>query len=189
MASGEDRPPIVLLPGSLGRAESLLGLSEKAEALAALHRGVQEGETRRTLVGHTGGGFVSCGCARFDPDGQVTFANAGHLAPFVNGAEVTVESGLPLGVVAGVEYPETQLGMAPRDQVTLDIVKKFNRVFGRCVCDVEVLAGHVPQGDQSLQKGLALRRWRFAERDKGQEAHAAHARRLGGCQPGLEGRA
>ena len=72
-----------------------------------------------SLVGHTGGGFVSCGCARFDPDGQVTFANAGHLAPFVNGAEVTVESGLPLGVVAGVEYPETQLGMAPRDQVTL----------------------------------------------------------------------
>ncbi len=84
--------------------------SEPGSVLSALNA---------SLVGHTGGGFVTCGCARFDPDGQVTLANAGHLAPFSKGAEVMVEPGLPLGVVAGVEYPETKLRMAVGDQFTL----------------------------------------------------------------------
>ena len=31
-------------------------------------------------------------------------ANAGHLAPYCNGSEVAVESGLPLGLSAEVDY-------------------------------------------------------------------------------------
>ncbi len=46
--------------------------SSTAQILAALNRG---------LVGHTGGGFVTCCCARFDADGTVTIANAGHPSP------------------------------------------------------------------------------------------------------------
>ncbi len=72
-----------------------------------------------SLVGHTGGGFVTCVCARFDPDGRVAVANAGHLAPFLNQVEIAVEPGLPLGIVAGVEYAETGLRMALGDQITL----------------------------------------------------------------------
>ena len=71
--------------------------SSPAQILAALNRG---------LVGHTGGGFVTCCCARFDADGTVTIANAGHLAPYCDGREVEVEAGLPLGIAPGVQYAE-----------------------------------------------------------------------------------
>ncbi len=60
-----------------------------------------------SLFGHTGGGFVTCCCARFDTDGRVTIANAGHPSPYSDGREVAVEAGLPLGVLAGVEYGES----------------------------------------------------------------------------------
>ena len=50
------------------------------------------------LTGQTGGGFVTCCCAYFNPHGEVALANAGHLAPYLDGAEAAVESGLPLAV-------------------------------------------------------------------------------------------
>ncbi len=61
----------------------------------------------RALEGRTSGGFITCCCARFDRDGAVTIANAGHLAPYCDECEIEVESGLPLGVVADVQYVET----------------------------------------------------------------------------------
>lgn len=72
--------------------------SSPSAILAALNDG---------LTGHTGGGFVTCCCAHFDPDGTVTMANAGHPAPYCDGREVAVDAGLPLGVVAGAEYEES----------------------------------------------------------------------------------
>lgn len=59
------------------------------------------------LAGHTGGGFVTCCCARFDADGSVTIANAGHLSPYCDGHEVAVQAELPLGIAAGVAYEES----------------------------------------------------------------------------------
>ncbi len=59
------------------------------------------------LRGQTSGGFVTCCCARLDPDGTVTIAHAGHPSPYCDGREVVVEPGLPLGVVRGTEYAET----------------------------------------------------------------------------------
>ena len=59
------------------------------------------------LAGPIGGGFVTCCCACFDPDGTVTIANAGHPSPYCDGREVAVEAGLPLGVLRGIEYAET----------------------------------------------------------------------------------
>ena len=66
------------------------------------------------LAGHTGGGFVTCCCARFDTDGTVTIADAGHPSPYWDGREVEVEAGLPLGVAAGVEYVATVRGGGSR---------------------------------------------------------------------------
>ncbi len=57
--------------------------------------------------GYTGGGFVTCCCARFDASGTVTIANAGHPSPYCDGREVAVEAGLPLGVIAAVTYEES----------------------------------------------------------------------------------
>ena len=71
--------------------------SSPAEILAGLNEG---------LAGRCGGGFVTCCCARFDADGTVTIANAGHPSPYCDGREVEVEAGLPLGIAPGVEYAE-----------------------------------------------------------------------------------
>ena len=60
-----------------------------------------------SLLGRTGGGFVTAVVARFDLGGALTVANAGHISPFCEGREVEVESGLPLGITAEASYPET----------------------------------------------------------------------------------
>jgi hypothetical protein len=69
-----------------------------AEVLAGLNQ---------VLCGQTAGGFVTCCCARFDPGGAVTVANAGHLPPYVDGAELEIAGGLPLGVSPDATSEET----------------------------------------------------------------------------------
>ncbi len=72
--------------------------SQPGTILAAVNNG---------LAGHTSGGFVTCCCARFDADGTVTLASAGHPAPYADGRELEVATGLPLGIVTGVAYEES----------------------------------------------------------------------------------
>jgi phosphoserine phosphatase RsbU/P len=73
----------------------------------------------REIVGAEDGGFITCLCARIEPGGGVTLANAGHLSPYWNTQEVAVESGLPLGVFASEEYAETVLRLSPGDILML----------------------------------------------------------------------
>ena len=61
----------------------------------------------RLLQGNCGGGFVTCCCALFRSDGSVVVGNAGHISPYVNGREVEMVPGPPLGIVEGVEYETT----------------------------------------------------------------------------------
>ena len=75
---------------------------ERSSSPALILRALNDG-----LAGHTGGGFVTCCCARFGDNGSVMIANAGHPSPYCDGREVAVEAGLPLGVMAGVEYEES----------------------------------------------------------------------------------
>ena len=60
-------------------------------------------------------GFTTCLCADLAPDGSLTLANAGHLAPYRNGEEMSIESGLPLGITPEAVYPETAVQLAPGD--------------------------------------------------------------------------
>lgn len=64
------------------------------------------------------GGFVTCLCARIAADGKLTLANAGHLAPYRNGEELTLDNGLPLGITTDASYTETTINLAPGDQIT-----------------------------------------------------------------------
>ena len=50
--------------------------NEKSDSPGAILAALNEG-----LAGQTGGGFVTCCCARFGLDGRVTIANAGHPSP------------------------------------------------------------------------------------------------------------
>jgi serine phosphatase RsbU (regulator of sigma subunit) len=65
------------------------------------------------------GGFATGVVLRMDPDGQVIFANAGHLPPYLNGRELMLDPSLPLGLVGQMHYGETAVRMEPGDQLSL----------------------------------------------------------------------
>lgn len=83
---------------------------EPAEILAYLNR---------VLYGQIGpiGGFVTCCVTLIASDGTMTHANAGNPAPYRNGKEMAVESGVPLGILAENCYAETHYQIAPGDQL------------------------------------------------------------------------
>jgi len=56
---------------------------------------------------------------RVDPDGALTVANAGHLAPYVNGRELPLQNGLPLGLEAKTTYAESTFTLGANEQLTL----------------------------------------------------------------------
>jgi len=69
-------------------------------------------DLNNAVTGRTGGGFITACCARFYPNGRVVIANAGHIAPYLNGSEVLVENSLPLGIAAQSSYSETEIQAA-----------------------------------------------------------------------------
>ena len=71
----------------------------------------------RVLYGRVGG-FVTCCAARIAADGGMTLANAGNPAPYRNGHEMTVEPGLPLGLISEAAYTETSNQLALGDLLT-----------------------------------------------------------------------
>jgi serine phosphatase RsbU (regulator of sigma subunit) len=73
----------------------------------------------RRLLGRSSGGFTTCLVLRIEPSGVSTAANAGHIAPYVNGKEQRIENGLPLGLTEGVPYAESTFQLGPEDQITL----------------------------------------------------------------------
>jgi serine phosphatase RsbU (regulator of sigma subunit) len=71
------------------------------------------------MLGRSQGGFTTCLVLRVDPDGKVTAANAGHLGPYVDGKELTLENGLPLGLSAQSAFAESTFQLTPNAQLTL----------------------------------------------------------------------
>ncbi|MFP5205590.1 MAG: SpoIIE family protein phosphatase [Acidobacteriota bacterium] len=77
--------------------------TEPAELLANLNQ---------RLVGRVGGSLATALAARISPDGAVVLANAGHLAPYLDGKEVLIAGALPLGAKAGTEYETEHFQLA-----------------------------------------------------------------------------
>jgi serine phosphatase RsbU (regulator of sigma subunit) len=71
------------------------------------------------MVGRSQGGFTTCLVLRADPDGELTVANAGHIPPYVNGQELLLESGLPIGIAPGIKYPENTFSLLLDAHLTL----------------------------------------------------------------------
>lgn len=80
-----------------------------AELLARLNRQIGRAQD---------GGFVTCLCVRITTAGQVTAANAGHLSPYRNGAEIVLEPGLPLGITTEASFEERRFALEPGDTLT-----------------------------------------------------------------------
>ena len=99
---------VSLLVGSLHTAAT--ATTSPAAILAILNQ---------CAVAHSIGGFATCLIVRIDPDGKAIAANAGHLAPYLNGKELALANGLPLGITASATYSEDTFSLAAGDQLTL----------------------------------------------------------------------
>ncbi len=81
-----------------------------AEILAGLNRALQG----------RGPGFTTCLALCVSATRSVlTFANAGHIAPYVNGFELRTEPNLPLGIVPEAEYEEVRYALNAGDHLTV----------------------------------------------------------------------
>jgi serine phosphatase RsbU (regulator of sigma subunit) len=80
--------------------------------------GVLMAALNRRLHGR-GSGFTTCVALRVDPDGTVTVANAGHLQPYLDGREMELEAGLPLGFDVDAEYVETRFVLTAGERLAL----------------------------------------------------------------------
>jgi hypothetical protein len=76
-------------------------------------------EVNSKLFEHKQAGFVTCLAARLDPSGRVVFANAGHVPPWLNGAQVAFAGSIPLGLVASAAPEQANLEMQPGDRLTI----------------------------------------------------------------------
>jgi serine phosphatase RsbU (regulator of sigma subunit) len=76
-------------------------------------------ELNRRLCGRTQGGFATCLLVRIEQEGRLTFSNAGHPAPYLNGNEISVEGSMPLGLVEGADYSTLSIEMHTGDRAVL----------------------------------------------------------------------
>lgn len=91
----------------------------QALAAANLPPGELLTHLNRQILGTQESGFITCICLRIEADGTARIANAGHLSPYRNGSEVSVENGFPLGITSDAVYAETLLALQPGDRLTL----------------------------------------------------------------------
>jgi hypothetical protein len=70
------------------------------------------------LVGRAGAGFSTALVARITAGGSVAIANAGHLSPYLDGAELELPGALPLGVVSGVSYVAAECTLRAGSRLT-----------------------------------------------------------------------
>jgi serine phosphatase RsbU (regulator of sigma subunit) len=120
-----------ILPGD--RQRILLGDVSGKGAAAAMTAAVllgaaqrRENETPAALLRHLNGvlkdmrlgGFATCICAELTANGTLTIANAGHLAPYRNGSEMSISNGMPLGIAAETSYDEVRFTVTPGDCLT-----------------------------------------------------------------------
>ena len=109
--SGKGLPAAMMVSLLVGKLQTLAdSTSSPAEILNGLNRG---------LHARSRGGFTTCLILRADPDGNLTIANAGHLFPYKNGAEMSIENGLPLGLSENETYTETYSRLDESEQLTL----------------------------------------------------------------------
>lgn len=63
--------------------------------------------------------LATCLALRIDANGAAELANAGHLAPYLNGAEMPMEGALPLGASLLADFPTLRFQLAAGDTLVL----------------------------------------------------------------------
>jgi len=62
---------------------------------------------------------ATCLALRIGKNGEATLANAGHLAPYLNGETVAMEAALPLGLMEGAEFSVMDFQLNEGDRLVL----------------------------------------------------------------------
>jgi hypothetical protein len=98
------------------RVSMILGMLRREDSRdpATILRGLNQG-----LHSQGGVGFTTACCVRLQADGSFAVANAGHLSPYVDGAEWETAPGLPLGLVPEQEYEERFGHLRDRGRIVL----------------------------------------------------------------------
>lgn len=109
--SGKGTPAAIMVSLLVG---ALHAQAETTASPAQLLTGLN-----RCAMGRSCGGFTTCLILRMDADGTLTAANAGHLAPYIDGCEATVENGLPLGITESARYAESSFALGAGARITL----------------------------------------------------------------------
>jgi hypothetical protein len=62
---------------------------------------------------------ATCLALRIDAAGRATLANAGHMAPYLNGEPMAMEGALPLGIMEEAEFSGLHFQLKPEDKLML----------------------------------------------------------------------
>ncbi|MGA7521827.1 MAG: SpoIIE family protein phosphatase [Acidobacteriaceae bacterium] len=109
--SGKGIPAAMTVSLLVGTLRTLAHYTESpAEILTSMNQ---------RMIGRSHGGFTTCLIARADRNRTVTVANAGHLAPYLNGEELSLDNGLPLGLAEDARYTESMVRLSETQQLTL----------------------------------------------------------------------
>jgi len=109
--SGKGMPAAMTVSLLVGTLRTLAYYTQSpGEILAAMNR---------RMVARSQGGFTTCLVVRLDPDGGMTIANAGHIAPYLQGQEIEIENGLPLGLTESTTYAEVTVRLDAEAQLTM----------------------------------------------------------------------
>jgi serine phosphatase RsbU (regulator of sigma subunit) len=108
--SGKGMPAAMTVSLLVGTVRTLAHFTSSPGAILAA--------MNQRMLGRMHHGFTTCLVLRADPDGGCTLANAGHPAPYLKGAELTLENGLPLGLSESSSYPEVTFQLGEGESLT-----------------------------------------------------------------------
>lgn len=101
---GKGLPAALLVSVLVG---AIRGVAEYTAAPAELLANLNQ-----RLAGRAGGNLATAQAARIWPGGAVELANAGHLAPYLDGRELEIAGALPLGAKSGTQYETAHFQLA-----------------------------------------------------------------------------
>jgi hypothetical protein len=109
--SGKGTPAAMTVSLLVGTLRTLVYYTQRpSEILAAMNR---------RMLARSAGGFTTCLVLTFAADGTLSVANAGHLAPYLDGRELPITNDLPLGLSGDADYTECTFRVADSEQLTL----------------------------------------------------------------------
>lgn len=130
--AGKGLPAAMMVAMIVGAVQSEMTHSSDPSALAS----ALNVRLLPRSISATSSGFTTCLCAHLDANGRLTMANAGHLPPYRNGRELELPGALPLGMLAGLNYPPTSIHLQPGDRLTfvsdgvIEAQNKSGELFG-----------------------------------------------------------